>query len=168
MVASMYECPFFGGTSMAHFSHPYVPFPRENITFGEFCPRSFSFVPIINKWIGDDLARPKRYILTGFSCKYLVVLTGILGPSKGVRQRANHRGNARAVFNCSGVGYFAIAASAMGARGRGSSDSPVLAKTNFLDSWRSTQAYFSHPYFPSPQKTSFSARPVPDLFSLYR
>ena len=72
----------------------------------------------------------KDVVLIVFFCKYLAVLTGILGPSKGVRQRANHRGNARAVFNCSGVGYFAIAASAVGARGRGFSDFSVLGKIN--------------------------------------
>ena len=131
MVTSMYKCPLFWGSTKTYFSHPYFPSPPKNIIFSEFCPRTFFFVPIINKWMGDDLARPKRCIFDSFFRKYLAVLTGILGLSKGVRQRANHRGNARAVFNCSGVGYSAIAASAVGARGRGFSDFPVLAKINF-------------------------------------
>ena len=73
----------------------------------------------------------KDVFLTGFSHKYLVVLTGILGPSKGMRQRANHGGNARAVFNCSGVGFSCDCSSSGGRPRLRFSRFSVLEKHNF-------------------------------------
>ena len=60
----------------------------------------------------------KDPILTGFFCNYLLVFTGILAPPKSGETQGEPQGWPQCVFNCSGVGYFAMAPASGSAKHR--------------------------------------------------
>ena len=87
-----------------------------------------------------------------FFCNYLLVFTGILGPPKTSGTQGEPQGDPQCVFNCSGVGYFAMAASAMAAQDPGFPDFAGFADFHFSRFPAQYPGTFFTSLFPLPQE----------------
>ena len=168
MVASMYKSPLFGGSTLGDFSHPYFSYPRKNITFGLFYPRTFFFAPGWIKCIRIETHAAKTCIFATFFCNYSAVLTRFLGPRKTCATEEAVEEEPACAFNCSSVGYSAQLSSAATAQGPSSPGFSVLEKADFLGSGRSTLGDFSHPPLSYPWKNTISGEFCPRTFFLHR